>query len=302
MRKKWLAVGLAVGLTGVLAWGIGGSANADSTGFVLYKSALSQTKEAGSMTAHAQLELTDNGSKLFAVDGVAKVDHEQQLASVNGSYSNANGEGSFQVFRQQDQVVFKKGDSDVYRVMETMGWGRKTQRDDHGEPSAVMSHMHNMLFGEIGKEMTVENLPNGGKQVSLQLSEEQLPMFAKFIGPMVYSKIAEHSQEVAAAHEHGPAVKLPLLQEDVQLAQVVLNATINEKNQIEQQTAKVELVGTDAAGIEHTLRLSVDIRLSDLAATAPEQIDLTGKQVEKITREELRNEWKKGGCWHHEAE
>lgn len=301
MRKKWLAIGLAVGIGGAMAWGIGVSANADSTGFAVYQSALRQTKEAGSMTAHAQLELTDNKTTLLAVDGVAKVDHEQRLGSVNGTFSGANGEGSFQAFRKQDQVVFKQGDRDVYRVMEAMDWGREGRRGAHGEPSAMMSQLHNALFGEIGREATVENLPNGGKQVTLQLSREQLPMFAKFAGPMIYAKIAERSQE-AAAREHGPAVKLPLLQEDVQLAQVVLNATMNEKNQIERQTAEVELVGTDAAGTEHTLRLSVDIRLSDLAATVPEQIDLTGKQVEKVTREELRSHWKQGGWGQHEAQ
>ncbi|WP_232322434.1 hypothetical protein [Brevibacillus parabrevis] len=96
----------------------------------------------------------------------------------------------------------------------------------------------------------------------------------------------------------GLALKLPALQEDVHLEQVVLNATINEQNLIERQTAKVELVGTDASGVVHTLQLTVDVRLSDLAVTTPERVDLTGKQVEKVTREEMRSHWAKGG-WRH---
>ncbi|MDH6350379.1 MULTISPECIES: hypothetical protein [Brevibacillus] len=300
MRKTWLAVALAVGIGGGATWGMSVSAQADNGALESYKSALKQTKEAGSLTAHAHLELTDNQTKLFAVDGVAKVDHEQKLGSVDGTYVDANGEGSFQAFREPTQMVFKKGDRDLYRVMEAMDWQQQQpEQDQHAMSSAMIEQVHKTLFGSMEKWTTMENLPDGGKRVSLKLDEEQMPVFAKMLGPIMYAKIVERSQEARAGEaEKGLALELPALQEDVHLEQVVLNATINEQNQIEQQTAKVELVGTDASGVVHTLQLTVDVRLSDLAATTPERVDLTGKQVEKVTREEMRSHWAKGG-WRH---
>ncbi len=83
MRKKWSGIGLSVGITGALIWGYGASASADSTTMGVYESALHQTKDAKSMTAHAQLALTDNGAKLLTLEGVAKLDHNQHIGNAD---------------------------------------------------------------------------------------------------------------------------------------------------------------------------------------------------------------------------
>lgn len=299
MRKKWLGVSLSVGITGALIWGYGVSASAGNTEVGVYESALRQTKEAKSMTATAELSLADNGTKLFTLNGVAKIDHNKHVGSVEGTYSDQNGENSFQTFLQNDQVVVKKGDSDVYRVMDKMDRRHKSETDSDDPDNRRGKMMHeafNTLFGDVGKAATVENLADGGKRTSLELTEDQIPLFVKAAGPIVYDKIAEHSQkESTASEDHHPSVKLPRIEEDFQVDQVKLNAVINAKNQIEQQTAEVQLSGTDASGKEHKLQLSLNIRLSDLDQTTPNQVDLTGKQVEKVSREDRKGRW--GGGW-----
>ncbi|MGG1659134.1 hypothetical protein [Brevibacillus sp. NRS-1366] len=294
MRKKWLAIGLSVGISGALVWGIGVSASAENAGLEVYKSALNQTKEAKSMTANAHLELTDNGTKLLTLDGVAKVNHDEKMASLEATYTGAKGEGSLQAFREPDQVIVKKGDSDIYQVMETMDWGHKFSKNSEDRPPAMVNHLFKPLFGNMDKWTTVENLPDGRKRASLELSEEQMPAFVKVMGPTLYSKLTERSQ-AAAASEKGIAVKLPNLEEHFQVDQILLQATIDEQNRIERQAAEVHVSGVDASGEQHALLLSLDIRLSDLAATTPDSIDLTGKQVEKISREEMKSRWKKDG-------
>jgi len=297
LRKKWLAIGLAVGISGALVWGIGVSASAENAGMEVYKSALHQTSAAKSMTANAHLEISDNGAKLLTLEGVAKVNHDEQVASVDATYSGTKGTGSFQAFREQNQVIVKKGDSDIYQVMEVMDWGHKAPKNKEDGPPAMMNHLTKTLFGNIDSWTTVENLPDGGKRASLGLSEEQMPVFVKVVGPILYSKIAEHSQEKAAASEKGLPVVLPSLEENIQVDQITLQATIDENNRIEQQSAEVHVSGVDATGEKHELLLSLDISLSDLAATTPDSIDLTGKQVEKISREDMKSRWKKDG-WH----
>ncbi|WP_232322433.1 hypothetical protein [Brevibacillus parabrevis] len=172
--KKRLAVALAVRIGGVATWGMSVSSQADNGALEAYKSALKQTKEAGSLTAHAHLELTDNQTKLFSVEGVAKVDHAQKLGSVDGTYVDANGAGSFQAFREPTQMVFKKGDRDLYRVMEKMDRQQQPEQDYHAMSSPMIEQVHKTLFGNMEKWTTMENLPDVGKQVSLKLDEEQM--------------------------------------------------------------------------------------------------------------------------------
>ncbi|NQF14921.1 hypothetical protein HPY31_13475 [Brevibacillus sp. HB1.3] len=301
MRKKWLGIGLSVGITGALIWGFGASASADSTTMGVYESALHQTKEAKNMTAHAQLALTDNGTKLLTLEGVAKIDHNQHIGNVNATITDTLGEKSMQAFLEKDQVVVKKGDSNVYRVMEKMDRRPQSENDADNKRGAMMHKLFATVFGDLGKNATVENLPDGGKRTSLQLSEEQIPALIQAAGPILYDKLAEHSQEASSSENH-LSVKLPRLQEDVQVDQVLLNAKINEKNQIEQQAAVIHLSGTDASGKEHKLQLSLDIRLSDLGTTTPDRIDLTGKQVEKVSNEDMKNQWRKGWAKHSDSE
>lgn len=301
MRKKWLGIGLSVGITGALIWGYGASASADSTTIGVYESALHQTKEAKSMTAHAQLTLTDNGTKLLTLEGVAKIDHNQHIGNVNATITDTLGEKSVQAFLEKDQVVVKKRDSNVYRVMEKMDGSPQSENDADNKRGVMMHKLLTTVFGDLGKNATVENLPDGGKRTSLQLSEAQIPAFIQAAGPLLYDKVVEHSQE-ASSSENGLSVKLPRLQEDFQVDQVLLNAKIDGKNQIEQQSAVVHLSGTDASGKEHKLQLSLDIRLSDLGTTTPDRIDLTGKQVEKVSREDMKNKWRKGWTKHSDSE
>ncbi|MED1913845.1 hypothetical protein P4V64_00885 [Bacillus thuringiensis] len=301
MRKKWLGISLSVGITGALIWGYGASASADSTTMGVYESALHQTKEAKNMTAHAQLTLTDNGAKLLTLEGVAKIDHNQHIGNIDATFTDTLGEKSMQAFLEKDQVVVKKGDSNVYRVMEKMDRGHHPENDVDNNRGAMMHKLFATVFGDLGKNATVENLPDGGKRTSLQLSEEQIPAFIQAAGPILYDKLAEHSQEASSSENH-LSVQLPRLQKDFQVDQVLLNAKIDEKNQIEQQSAVVHLSGTDASGKEHKLQFSLDIHLSDLGTTTPDRIDLTGKQVEKVSREDMKNKWRKGWTKHSDSE
>ncbi|WP_289137273.1 hypothetical protein [uncultured Brevibacillus sp.] len=297
MRKKWLAVALAVGLSGALVWGMGISASAENRGLDVYKSALQQTKEAKSKTAQAKLELTDNGVKLLTLEGIAKVNHDENVASLDATYTDADGTGTFQAFHEQDQVVFKKGDSDVYRVMETKDWGRKSEKHTQDGPPAFVKQLFPALLGDMNQWTTVTELPDGGKQVTLELSEEEMPAFIKVIAPAVYAKMAEHGEAKPVA-EKSLTVKLPNLKEEVQVDAITVQATINKNNLIEKQTAEVHLSGVDASGKKHELLLSIDVSLSDLAATTPDHIDLAGKQVEKISQEDMKARWGKGEGGH----
>lgn len=282
MKKKWWVMGMSAGLGVALLWGTAGlPVRADNSGLAVYQAAMKHTKTESSLTAHIKLDITDNGTPLFKGAGEAKVDRDKQEARVSGTLEDVTRATaqSFQVFREDGRVIVKKGDSDIYRVIEPQG--RKIKHFEAPEnPPVFVEQVRNIALGNIRELSTVENLSDGSKQVSLLLTEKDMPVFANKAATMIFSKLAEHKQDAVSGKDF--PVRLPALQEDIHVKQVSLNATIDENNRIEHQSAEIHVSGRDVAGKEHELTLTLDVALDDFSRTNVEHMDLTGKQVERI--------------------
>lgn len=94
------------------------SASASATGYEVYKTALEKTKGATSLTAKVDVNMTDNGTKVFEGHADIKLNKEMRAGSVEASFSDGAKTHSRQVYRQDGKVILKKGDEDVYRLME----------------------------------------------------------------------------------------------------------------------------------------------------------------------------------------
>ncbi|MFD2368742.1 hypothetical protein ACFSO0_01820 [Brevibacillus sp. GCM10020057] len=280
MKKRWWVLGASAGVAAVLLWGAGMPVRADDSGLGVYKAAMKQTKEEASLTAHAKVDVTDNGKQLYVLSAEAKVDHDKGEASVSGTVEDVvrAASQSFQVFREDGKVVVKRGDSDLYRVIEQKGWnpGPFAHRT---EPPVIVEHVKNIALGDIREQAKVEALPDGGKQVKLELSGQQLPLFADRAAGMFFSKLAEHSQ--AAATDQGFSLKLPVLKENIHVEKLALQADIDGSNHIRHQTAQLHVAGQDEGGQQHELVVKLDVELSDFSRTEVAHLDLTGKQVER---------------------
>ncbi|MDF2684456.1 MAG: hypothetical protein K0R47_5646 [Brevibacillus sp.] len=276
-------MGMSVGLGVVLLWGTGLPVRADNSGLAAYQAAMKNTKMETSLTAHVKLDISDNGKPLFKGAGEAKVDRDKQEVSVAGTMEEVTRATTqnFQVFREDGKVILKKGDSDIYRVIEPQVWKSK-HFEAPANPPVIVEQVRNIALGNIRELSTVENLPDGSKYVSLQLSEKELPVFANKAASMFFSKIAEHKRGALAEKDF--PVSLPQLQEDIHVEQLVVNATIDENNRIERQSAEIHVSGRDEAGQSHELTLKLDVTLSAFSQTNVEHIDLTGKQVEHIDK------------------
>ncbi|WP_419877571.1 hypothetical protein [Brevibacillus centrosporus] len=283
MKKKWWGIGLSVGLGAVVLWGAGLPVQADNSGLAAYQAAMKHTKTEPNLTAHVSVGITDNGKDLIHVSGEAKVDREKQEASVSGVIQDILGEKeqSFQAYREDGKVIVKTDGSDTYRILEKKNWATGRFEREHTEPPVIVEHIGNIALGNIRELSTVENLPDGSKQVSLELTEDKLPIFADKAATMLFAKIAEHKQDAPAK------ISLPALQGDVDVEQVSFHASIDADNRIKSQEAQIHVSGSDAAGEKHELVLKVDVALSGFSQTKVEHINLTGKQVETLEE------------WHH---
>ncbi|NGQ97522.1 hypothetical protein G3578_20560 [Brevibacillus sp. SYP-B805] len=288
MRKKWWTVGVGFGIGAVMLFVSGFSAMANTAGYDTYKAALKNTKAVTSLTANADLTVTDNGTKVLAGTANIKLDKERNAGSMAATFGDGSQTHSLHVFRQDGKVIFKRGDDDVYRVMEQEA--PKWQHEGVGpNPPKAVEQAFDALMGNMRELATVESESDGGKQAALHLSRSQIPAVVNALATLAVSKAAD-----CDGWEHADMnVNLPKLTDNIQVENINLDANINPDNLLEEQTAVINITGTDDAGKNHVLAIRLHVDFSGFNKTIPDRIDLTGKQTLAI-----QHDGPKRG-WHH---
>ncbi|KIL39071.1 hypothetical protein SD70_22355 [Gordoniibacillus kamchatkensis] len=301
MRKKWLTVGAGFGIGAVMLVASGMSAMASTSGYDAYKTALNNTKAEKSLTAIAEVTITDNGAKVLAGTANIKLNHDLDAGSVAATIEGGTQTHSANVYRQDGKVVFKSGDDDVYRVMEHNAPKWQHEGVAPNPPKAV-EQVFDALMGNVRELATVESEADGSKLAALHLSGSQIPAVVNALGSMVVSKAADGKEWDHGKWNHGKndanppsamKVDLPKLTDNVQVQTINLDAKISPDNVLEQQQAEIKVTGTDEAGKQHVLVIQLHVDLSGFNQTTPERIDLTGKQTEEIRHDGA------GRGWHH---
>jgi hypothetical protein len=298
MRKKWLTAGVGLGIGAVMFFVSGLSAMANTSGYDAYKVAVKNTKAETSLTAHADLTVTDNGTKVLAGTANFKQNHELNAGSMSATFDNSTQTHSLNVFRQDGKVIFKSGDNAVYRVMEqnTSKWQHK---GDMPNPPKAVEQVIDAFMGNIRDLATVESQSDGGKQATLHLSGSQIPTVVNALGTLVVSNRGQwhhgngNHAENSAIMPSDMKVNIPKLTDNIKVDKINLDARINPENVLEAQTMEIGITGTDDSGKNHVLAIQLHVDFSGFNQTTPERIDLTGKQTLQ-----MQNDWAKRG-WHH---
>ncbi|WJH35349.1 hypothetical protein N6H14_04710 [Paenibacillus sp. CC-CFT747] len=152
---------------------------------------------------------------------------------------------------------------------------------------------------------TVENAADGSKQAALHLEGRQVPALVNAIGSML---VAHASGDGAGWHgkmaSDDPAglpwggqpmdlsAALPKLKDKIKVETVALDAGISPTDMLTSQKAEIHVTGNDEEGKPHELVLRVAADFSDLSTTTPDRVDLTGKTVEEIKKEDRKWGWK----------
>ncbi|MDP4127073.1 MAG: hypothetical protein Q8912_09035, partial [Bacillota bacterium] len=77
---------------------------------------------------------------------------------------------------------------------------------------------------------------------------------------------------------------------DINVETVTSTGNINKDDIITSQNAQIVVSGKDAQGTQHTLTFNLDLNLSNINATTPDKIDLTGKNVKTMTFNKRNNQ------------
>ncbi|CAG7626830.1 hypothetical protein ACFQI7_14555 [Paenibacillus allorhizosphaerae] len=283
MRKKWWMIGVGFGICAMLFVASAYSARADAPGYEMYKTALKHTHAAASFTVNADLSVTDNGTKVVGAQAIVKQNRDFETVSVAAALDSQGDTRSMNVYRQDGKAILKSSESDVYKVLEPHHANWKQD----GPPKAVEQIIDNVA-GRMWEHAQVEAAADGGTQVTLHLSENELPAPIKAAGALMIAKAADNEK-----WEH-----VPKLTKNAGVQQIHLDAKIGADGRMEKQTLEIIVSGTDESGKQHVVAIQLLAVISDVDQTVPDRIDLTGKPWEPAKAGEW-NHGAQGPGWHY---
>lgn len=300
---KRAKIGVAIGASSILMLTSAYAAMADSSGYDAYKAAIKQTHAANSMTGNFDVTISDNGKQVAELVSTTKMNHQTRQGSSNITLKSPVQTETVELYRQPDKSVIKTSTSDVYNVIETNG-NQMRHMNKFNQDTGHQQDVENVidtLFKNLDNYMTVDAKGDGSKEISLQMSEGQVPAAANAVGSMLLKQAAEHHERMNQAQTiENPIVKdamgfkdqLPKLTQDIQIKQIHVTAEVNKDNYIDSQQANVVISGKDAAGQSHEVVIQVQADLSQFNNTTVDNVDLTGKTVKTISPQDMRNHHK----------
>lgn len=296
MKKKWM-IGTGIGVGAVMLLASGLSASAGTSGYEAYKEALKHSGTMTSIAGAASFQVTDNGAALFRASTTFKGEEKNLAGSAKVEMTNGKESKTLDVYHQDGKTVLKKGDSEVYKVMEgdDEQGHRKAEDEGHamnGKHAELAENVIDTLVGQLRNQVTLTEGKDGGRQVALHLNSAQIPAPVQAIGSFLITAASQHEDEqpdheaTDAGTMHGLDVDLPELVEDVRITAINLDADIDRDNYISEQSAEIIVSGKDAAGSTHELKVALGLQVTDRDEVVPDRVDLTGKQVENVKSED----------------
>jgi hypothetical protein len=272
----------AIGISSVVMVTSGFAAMASTSGYSVYKDAIKATRSLDSVALSGGISLKDNGATLVNVTGSGKANLTNETLSGSATIDNNGIKQTVEIYRQSNQTITKSSNSDVYyQEQERQG----KQKDGKPESKQIPTEVENIidsLVGNLQNSVTLDSKTDGTKQVTLSLSNAQLPPVVNAVGSLLIKKALDEKQGNQKIDEV-PGIdfkaSLPAITQNIHIDQIDIKADINSSNFIQHQEATITVSGNDAAGVSHQVVLQLNADLSGFNATTPDTIDLTGKNV-----------------------
>jgi len=304
MKKKWVALGSAIGISSIVMVTAGMSVMAGTSGYDAYKSALKTTKSAASFSVQAEAAVKDNGAVLTSANGSFKASRDNGTGSGRIEVASGGAGQKLSFYKQDDGVVFKTDDSDVYYVKPGDPEKEKRSQSKESLDPAIPQQVETVidaLVGNLKDYVAVDEKADGSKEVSVELTGAQIPAVVNAIVPIAVKRAADGHGGFGEREKADGQGKLPFdknllankpqLSQDIKIDKIGLKAVIDESNFITHQEAAITISGKDDAGTPHVVSLQLNADFSDYNSTIPDQADLTGQTIQTIENE---HKWKRG--------
>lgn len=299
MNKKLMTIAGTIVAGTVMLGASAFAAVSGTSGYDVYKQAFKNTYAVHSITPKTEVIVKDNGNLLFKVDSVSKIDKDNKSMSTTTTVAAGDLQETVNVYKQDGQVVIKDSNSNVYNVMESgKGFKHKREWENDGSRQKDIENIADALAGNFQNYITLNDNTEGTKEVSLNLSENQVSPVVNAVASLVVKNIDREKHgnfrqdegHMKLALENGLKDKLPKLVDNIKVSQVVVDAKITKDNLINGQNENITITGTDASGKTHQVTVSVNTDFSGYNNTVPDKVDLSGKQVNLINTGKNRHE------------
>lgn len=250
------------------------------------------------MTDSCSIIVTDNGNEKINVSGLAKLEGANQALSGHVTIKSGGVENTIDTFHQDGQPIIKNSNSDVYNVMSQINKGRMNYtKVDNLNPQQMKDGemILDSLVGNLQNFVQLNNNSDGTSNVSVQLSDNQIPALANVAASAFIRNAAggvNSNRHPMAGIDGSKIQNLPKLVSEVKIDSVNLNAHI-ANDMIDNQKAEVTISGKDADGNLHKVVLNMDMSITNINATIADRVDLTGKQVNEVKKAGFRHGFEK---------
>jgi hypothetical protein len=284
MKKGFVILG-AVGISSVVMLTSGFAAMASTSGYSTYKDAIKATRTLDSVALNGTLSLKDNGTALVNVTGNAKVNLANKTESGSAAIDSNGVKQTLEVYRQNNQTITKSSAADVYYEEQGRAEKNKSAKPETKQIPQEVENIIDSLVGNLQNNVNLNTLADGTKEVTVSLSNAQLPPVVNAVGSLVI-KNALDGKEAQKEQSKIPGIDLkslvPALTQNVKIEQIDVKADINAANFIQHQEATITVSGKDANGVDHQVVLQLNADLNGFNTTTPDTIDLAGKNVQVV--------------------
>lgn len=284
MNKNLLT---GIGVCGVLLMGSIYTASASTSGYDVLKESFKKTRQAESLTAQVKLTIEDNGKTVYQVDAECKNNQADQLQNKKATITKGDVKTIVHAYQQNEKMYVTREGTD--KIIQLNGPHKGPGRH-HGEPSEEMKQeMENIfdaLTSDLHDQVIVQEGANGTKEVTMELTETEIPAAVSAIGTFIVKHANEgHKKHNDSFHQEwftDVKPELPALTDSIHLNRITLSAEIGANGFVEEKAVQISFTGKDQQGAQHNLEVSVEADLTDFNQTSVVPFDLTGKQVEEI--------------------
>jgi len=284
MNKKIVAIAMSLVISGGVLIGTAYTNASQLSGYEAYKSSVKDTANLKNETVNVNISVKDNNVNLVDMTTNVKINSANSAMSQATTVKSSNGSETFSTFIQDGKSISKSSISEVYTVREGSHYNiRKEHEKMNPQVIKSVETVVDILSGNMKDNVVVSLNADGTKKISVSLNENQVIPLVNAIASIVMVTSSNDAMHNVKAGSLDVKNMIPQLVSEIKVKRVNVTGKINKDNIMNNQVAKIVLSGKDASNVVHLITIDAALNLSNINATTPDTVDLTGKQIKTIT-------------------
>ncbi|NGZ77609.1 hypothetical protein [Saccharibacillus alkalitolerans] len=278
VRTKTIGI-MAAGM--IVTASLGAAAYANGNAYENFRSAALKTMEIDNSTLTSEIAVRQNGA--VTASGRLEIQSAGEEIYSSGQLEIGGKTLDVEQATENGKMILRKGDR--YYSVDAPNAADREDKDFEASPSALRlaEAASDLLLGDIKNRFT-----ESGDTITLNLTDAQIPELANLAMNAMLEAGAKHGEDRLSEETQWQAewdgfdhAALFPIASDGRVESVRLEAAVKD-GAISTIKTTVGVSGLDEKGQKIELEASVDSAFSKVGSTVPQDIDVTGKTVEKL--------------------